>query len=236
MRGGVITAAIAAAVVSFFAFLPVFAHNWGSGVWAAPSVGCLDEDYRSECTADNNIHTVYIYTYVVDPFESWIEESVEHDFVFGDGEFSASRVSSVTNDTDAIVVGATIPESIPNWLYTTCQLWSQHGGGTGQYEWCEPQVLRIDPNRANNESNCLTNENCMRRLACHEIGHTTGLQHPGKSPDATSPDRETCMEYKDGQSNPHDLDNHDREHLTDCYLRPQSNPPTLTPSCRQTSN
>jgi len=225
-------AGIAAAIISFSAFAAVLAKSWGAGVWNTSGVGCLNNNFNSECTADNEAHTVYIFSNVDDTFTSWIEDSLEEDFLLPNAQFSASRVSTLTSTTDAYVIDAEIPGSIPTWIYTTCGSNSTHGGGNGEYEWCEPHAFRHDSGRSDSSS-CMSNQNCMRRLACHELGHTTGLQHPGASPDATSPDRETCMEYQDGSSNPHSLDAHDEEHLIDCYPRPSPYPAVRTLTCRK---
>lgn len=116
-----------------------------------------------------------------------------------------------------------IPQRFAYAIYTTCA-GNAETGGAGFYKWCKRQLIKFDPtdpSTAPNRSEYVLNRKAF--FACHELGHTTGLQHP--QPIRNNP-RPTCMDY-DGDTNP---DIHDMEHLMDCYPIPAQS--TLTDACR----
>lgn len=196
----------------------VSASNWGAGVtdqdYRCLKVGDANPaEYLSECTADDQ----YFYVYVDGDVPTWFRDAVatsvatDYDPLPG---FTATLQSSLNSNTDTRVRKKDIRE---DWspIYTTCSGTADFGGGSGYYRWCKRQIIFLEPSRLN--------QNWKDWYACHELGHTVGLQHPG-----LHSSRITCMDYD------HDvnLDAHDQQHLVDCYPRPIPAPSTLTPSCR----
>src|SRR5687768_7903161 len=78
-----------------------------------------------------------------------------------------------------------------------------------------------DPPDKPNRSDKVINSKAF--FACHELGHTTGLQHA--LPLENNP-LVTCMSY-DGYANLHA---HDKEHLRDCY--PRLSQSSLSATCK----
>lgn len=98
----------------------------------------------------------------------------------------------------------------PNWsrAYTTCEANAATGlPGVRYHMWCRPQRIYYQAYPEAND--CWNYGPCRRWLACHELGHTLGLQHSANSA--------TCM-YTVGY--PDTLNAHDKEHLEDCYPHP----------------
>jgi hypothetical protein len=223
-----LVAGTAAMAVSWSLPLLASAENWGAGSWGGSAIRCLEVDdpggYKSECNTENDFYRVYIDSDVPSAFRTQLVATVEDDYdpII---EFVAIVQDSLTTSTDARVRVASIPSGT-SWAYTTCQNNATYGGGSGYYRWCRKQLFRFDPTRGGMQ-NCLASTNCLRWLACHEIGHTTGLQHPGNYPNVNS-SRVTCMDYEDDV----DPDLHDVDHLKDCYPIPSPPQPALTSSCK----
>jgi hypothetical protein len=222
-----LTITTAAALVLLFAILlPALGHNWGAGSWGGASVRCLEEDPDSECTPDDWFHFVYQYSSVPAEFRQAVSATVSNDYNPISG-FQAVVESSIDSFTDAIVVKRDT-RGLGTWIYTTCEYHADYGGGTGYYEWCKPQVLAIDPQKPRTQD-CIDDADCMAWVACHEVGHTTGLQHAGPFSSDPHSARDTCMDYDHYSLDP---DAHDIEHLVDCFPQPYGAPATLTPACR----
>ena len=78
-------------------------------------------------------------------------------------------------------------------------------GGSGRYRWCQPQLIMYNLSR----TGYFFNGGSRRRMiACHELGHTLGLQHTS----ATA----SCME-KDANTSETIRQNHEVPHLEDLY-------------------
>lgn len=214
-----VTAIVATGALLLSSLLPAVGHNWGAGSWHGPAYACLDNNPQGECTADNNFHLFAIDSTVGPGWTDAFEESVQEDYNFSDFETQIWAGSSIY-DTDAYVKTADV-RAAGYWIYETCGGSSVHGGGTGYYEYCDPHKILYDPTRDNE-----CDPACKAYLACHELGHTTGLAHPGTYPNSSA-DRVTCMDY-DGHTI---LGDHDREHLQDCYPRPSPPPYNLTTAC-----
>jgi predicted Zn-dependent protease len=85
--------------------------------------------------------------------------------------------------------------------------------------------LAVYQNNTTKANNCWSDSGCAAHYACHEIGHTTGLQHPDS---LDNPD--TCMGY--ANSDPDYLRQHDMDHLTNCYPHPTPPLPTFPAETR----
>lgn len=205
------------------------AHNWGAGT-TKESYRCLavgdtsPAEWRSECTTDDEYWYVYVSstTGVPSAFRTAIYDSIGQDY-FPVNQFFAYGQTTVNSNTDVYVIGAQIPHSDPYGIYTTCENHQNQGGGTGYYRWCEHQEILVDPNHPWTQQ---IQSWEWPWLACHELGHTTGLQHPAN---LYGP-RVTCMDYDEDTDS---LDAHDKQHLTDCYPRPSPPPYDLTTACRE---
>lgn len=200
------------------------AGNWGAGGWAGPSVQCDEGTVESECTPDDDFHRVYIDSDVHSSFESAFTASLAQDYDTNTG-IVALIDTTLDEDTDVRIRDVDIDDDLDFIMYTTCAVGATHGGGTGYYEWCRRQLIRIDKTQPGFNS-CVNSATCRNFYACHELGHTLGLQHPGTYPNVNG-SRETCMDFDDDDK----PDVHDRDHLADCFPRPGPAPATLTPLC-----
>ncbi|MDQ3673928.1 MAG: hypothetical protein M3365_06100, partial [Gemmatimonadota bacterium] len=125
-------------------------------------------------------------------------------------DFSAINQTSLNDSTDTRVRKATIEGGFQYSIYTTCANNATIGGGDGYYQWCKRQLVLFDPGHAHAwkvlryEDPATPGMKGRNFFACHELGHTTGLQHPG----TLYGGRNTCMDY-DGHWY---LDAHERQH------------------------
>ena len=100
--------------------------------------------------------------------------------------------------------------------FTFCDEFATTGLNNVRYHmWCKPQIIIYQDNSYAN--NCWSNGACRKWLACHELGHTLGLQH--------STSTSTCMTLS-AQTNV--LNSHDIGHLANwhCYPHPTMPLPT----------
>jgi hypothetical protein len=207
------------------ASVPAQATNWG----ADPSSGhyCTSDDPYSECSADNSWHYLFIESNVDADLAASIRASMSADYsMYIDDpiqpywELLTSEVSNKDN-ADVVVKWADFPDSTP-WGYTTCAP-NATNGASGWNKWCKRQQIWFD---ASDPYPCFSSGSCRAWVSCHEMGHNLGLQHPGTG----SSGRSTCMKQNQIPG-PGYLDNHDREHLIDCYRHPSSY--DLTAACEQ---
>ena len=207
--------------------------EWGAGTtntnWACLESGDMTppEEWYSECAAKDQFWYVYIDSNISLTLRTAMENSVANDYN-PIVDFSGTVQSSLNDSTDTRVKVDQIPESFPYAIYTTCAANAETGGGTGYYRWCKRQLIKFDP--TDPVTDPTRSEYVLNRaasFACHELGHTTGLQHP--KPKVNNP-RITCMDY-DGDTN---LDGTDIDHLMDCYPIPNPAPPSLTDACKYT--
>lgn len=216
-----------AVLLMLFSASAVTADNWGAGT-TDPSYRCLKagdpEEWNSECVTEDSNWYVYIDSDIPSTLATAFENSVNNDY--NQWFFFAKVQSNLNSNTDTRVKTADIPGSFPYAIYTTCASNAEFGGGSGYYKWCKKQVIKFDPTDPPNNlgrAQDVLNEKAF--FACHELGHTTGLQHP--SPLHNNP-RVTCMDY-DGSTV---LDDHDYQHLLDCFPIPNPAPYYLTTLCR----
>ena len=66
--------------------------------------------------------------------------------------------------------------TIPRAIYTVCANTNStvFSGGNGLYEYCKRQLIKYDPTRSD-AGEVIPDPSFY---SCHELGHTTGLQHP----------------------------------------------------------
>ncbi len=96
------------------------------------------------------------------------------------------------------------PNGYPGW--TTCAAGATYGG-TNPRRYCKPQEIRYNLSYTNTY-NYLAGR---RMIACHEFGHTLGLQHPTHSHPGTA----SCMHWTADTSQT--LKSHDIGLLNDNY-------------------
>lgn len=208
---------IAASILAATTAPTAMAGNWGSGVPGHEWKRCLEDNPSTHCTADNGSHYVYVDAAIPTALDSAIDASLDElEAISG---ITTTYQTSITSNTDVRVRWGGV-EAGEVWVYTTCQGNASYGGGGGEYRHCKKQQIRIDP-YANRTDQCLADAGCLRWLTCHELGHTLGLMH-------TPLDRVSCMNYDEDNE---DLDLHDKNHLVDCYEKPQPAPDFRTNAC-----
>jgi hypothetical protein len=165
------------AVTAVFAALmlaaaPVAAENWGANGWAKGGLGpppYCDNLQTSECIANNGYHYVYFYNVDSNQYNATISrmENV-YDPIIGVAVWETSSLDSA----DVIVMDGYYGTSeYAGW--TQCTDGAAHGG-SGRREWCRPQLIMYNLS----QTEYFFNGSSRRRMiACHELGHTLGLQH-----------------------------------------------------------
>jgi hypothetical protein len=188
--------------------------NWGAD--PATSYWCSSTDVRSECSADDSDHFVWFQGDVPTSVRTALLDSMSEDYILYNYtyhfyEFFTGEVE-VKENSDVAVKWDNYSNSLP-FAYTICQD-DPTFGASGWNRWCKRQNIWLDAS-----DSCFSSDACRNWVACHELGHTTGLQHTG---------RVSCMNVSD-ITGPTDLQGHDREHLADCY--PHSAGYYLTSAC-----
>jgi hypothetical protein len=218
------TAFAFAALAAFSLVVPVGAgHNWGAADSSTDDILCTDQNHpqahKSECSANGLYHQVYIFDEVPSNLETALVNSLEEDYEPVPG-LTAVRVSDpLASGVDVKIYYRTVNSNWPR-AWTTCDHFADYGLVNVRYHmWCQPHRIYYQAYPEAND--CWNNAACRRWLACHELGHTLGLQHASRTT--------TCM-YTVG--NPDVLDSHDIEHLTDCYPKPTLPLPTFPAESR----
>jgi hypothetical protein len=205
------------------------ADNWGAADWGNTQYsdgeppGYLlcstpdshPENYRKgECSANNNNpHIVWISDALdgVQPdLGNALRVSIEKDYDSIDGVYAREETNEEAF-ADARVHYGTINA---NWeiAFTFCQVNASFLQSGYRYHMsCTPQ--RVQYQDTADGRDCWASGACRKHYACHELGHTLGLQHPNG---LYNPD--TCMGY--ASSHPHVLKIHDEQHLVNCYPKP----------------
>jgi hypothetical protein len=210
-------------------------HNFGSGTNDKPQRKCLnrgdmnpDED-KSECTTINSSWYVYVHPDVSDEWWTSILSSMINDYTIS-GIWTPTLQEARNSDTDTYVIATSAFNGADYGIYTTCE--PEPGvfesGGNGLYRFCQEQWIIWDdmhPWSLQFFGSGQQHTHDRNWLACHELGHTTGLQHyPGNKYAANN----SCMSYH--ADHYQTLRDHDIEHLDHCYPRPIPYQDTLTES------
>jgi hypothetical protein len=184
------------------------------------------QSLEGECSANANGHTVYINSGVPSILHDAIVDTAQ-DVYTPITDFSMVIVTQVTGSTDAIVFYGNYDPTRPI-SYTYCPNSATTMYDNVRYQmYCLPQFV-VYQNNTDDATECWSDDECAAHYACHEIGHTTGLQHPSS---INNPD--TCMGY--ANSDPPDLRPHDAGHLTNCYPRPTGSFATFPAETRTAS-
>jgi hypothetical protein len=208
---------------------PVLGDNWGGGQNVnKPGRLCKTDAspnfYNSECTPNGDVHNIYILSGIPSGLASAVRDSIDyyHDLP----GVAAYEDSAVDSNTDVIVFYGL---QDPQWdiAYTYCPDSAEFGLEDVRYHmWCQPQFIFYQS--TNDGVTCWNDPECRSHYACHEVGHTFGLQHPSN---ISNPD--TCMSYS--QQHPDALRSHDQGHLEYCYPHPPSPQPTFPTETRTAS-
>lgn len=234
-RFRVASAAILTGVLILASTGLVAGGNFGAGK-TDPLTNCLNrghvdtvppiyEEWDSECTTHDKDWYVYIGTSVPDIWRNSLVDSIVEDFV-PVSDFNAFLTTSCCSPMpDTWVLKTTVPNGDPYGMYTTCDIPGivVEDGGNGLYRYCKPQLIILDPQHAWTQAR----DGVVKRewLACHELAHTTGLQHRNNLYTSI----ETCLSYNSAYYNV--LGTQEIEHLNDCYPRPTPFQNTLTAAC-----
>jgi hypothetical protein len=211
----------------------VLGHNWGGGQDVTkPGRLCktdAETGYRySECTAGDSNHHVYISPVSGVPYTLYqaLGDSIDQDYDSLAEVTAVQDLSYNTYQTDAVIYGANINS---NWeiAFSYCHAGGQTALDNVRYHMsCRPQYIIYQNNPDANA--CWNDPLCAAHYACHELGHTLGLQHP----DALyTPD--SCMGYN--HQDPTNLRPHDQLHLINCYPHPSPPLPTFPAETRTAS-
>lgn len=183
---------------------PVAADNWGANGYAegfaSPGAAPCDNLQTSECIANDGNHSVY--------FEN--VDTAQYNATINRMENVYEPISGITmwetisfQNADVYVMDGYFGTSeYAGW--TQCTDGAAHGGGSGRWEWCKPQLIMYNLSRTGYFFNGKTRR---RMIACHEMGHTLGLQH-------TTADS-SCMEV-DANTNT-TIRQHEIDHLEYLY-------------------
>lgn len=171
------------------AMFPMFvvATNFGGPLHSG--VAC-DANMSSECVAENYTHYVYYYSTLTQPYRDAVDATIPA-YDATDMTVQAEAYSS-TND---VRVSEGNWGSNGAWAWTACAT-TLNGAGSRPadghshgHNWCKPQLLRWNLYYAANYSTA----DQRKAIACHELGHTMGLQHTSdtascmKDPPTTTP-------------------------------------------------
>lgn len=208
--------------------LVAFAHNWGAGDSSNPGYSILCTDWSdphfqaSECTPDNAFQTVWISGVVPSGLTTALKNSVANDY---DAIYSISAVVVPNIDSfNDVRIWHWNEDPTLAIAFTTCNDFATQGFPNVRYHmWCKPQDILYQNNSGANS--CWNSGPCRRHYACHELGHTFGLQHPTDLSLTT-----TCMSY--ASSHPEVLRPHDVTHLEECLPHPTPPLPTYPAETR----
>jgi hypothetical protein len=182
---------------------PVAASNWGSGVSQTKPQGghACDDTPLSECIADNGSHFVTFYN-VGDPQLTATANRLSnvYDPITGVVVLYQSQQNS---NTDVVVLdGFSGVNLFAGW--TICAHNATYGG-SDPYRWCKVQYIYYNLSH----TDYYATGSRRRMIACHEVGHTLGLQHTasGGTTSCMHPTAKTSQTLR-----PHDV-----SHLEDLY-------------------
>lgn len=193
--------AVASALL--LATAPVAADNWGANGYAGggpdPGEVACDVTPESECIANDQYHYVYFYAVDSNQYNDTINRM---DNVYNPiSGIAVWEDLAVHSYTDVIVMDGYFGTSeYAGW--TECSDVAAHGS-SGRYEWCQPQFIFYNLSR----TAYFSTQSRRRMIACHELGHTLGLQHRQVSDSCMHKDANTVVSIPD----------HEITHLEDLY-------------------
>jgi len=180
------------------------------------------------CTPEDEVNRFYFDGAVPTVLRIALTNAISGDYDVIDGTNSGVEGIVVTSLTSTTEVRVRYVDLLPGtgapWAFQTCAAGAVHGHGNGvgddEYAFCGLQYIVFKP-QATKLQECLADAGCLAWIGCHEVGHTYGISHAAAS-------RETCTNYEEFPF----LDDHDEQHLEDCFPKPTPVPDDLTSSCR----
>lgn len=182
-----------------FSVSPVSAYNFGATwVGSIPTDNVWDLRYTGVWLANDNSHVVAGVN---------LDQAYDNQFVTGVNSLDvfSQFFASYQNDTqcnwsDDVCMWQLSFPTIPNAGWNACYTL---GPGTGANTECNLSFVIINDPVASTLGNT-----ALRALACHEVGHSVGLQH------TLTAGRNTCMRGDANWVNFATPDAHDDNHLT----------------------
>ena len=163
-----------------------------------------DTTPSSQCVANNASHTVY-FEYATSALrDATLWAMTNYNNVAP--PIDMAEVFPPATDRDVTVRGDYVGYT-GWWAATMCATNASYGGAESPLpgtRWCRPQILQF--NRTYEASKYPTTTN-KRAVACHELGHTVGLQHTTSTT--------SCM--RSGNQTVTTTNSHDRAHIADYY-------------------
>lgn len=192
-------AATAVGSALMLAAAPVAADNWGANGYAEgfadPGEVACDVTPDSECIANDQYHYVYFFDVESNQYNATINRMANvYNPITG---LSVHEVSAPHSYTDVIVMDGYFGTSeYAGW--TECSDVAAYGG-SGRYRWCQPQFIFYNLSR----TGYFSTGSRRRMIACHEMGHTIGLQHTTANASCMEVDANTSETIRQDHEVPH---------------------------------
>lgn len=170
------------------------ATNFGSNITHP-----CDTSIYSECIANNGYHVVCFDSVQADQVTASRWAMTNNYNPVASVQTAEVACSSGTAAFDVKVRDANYGTGY--WAWTQCTADATYGG-TDPNRWCKPQYFKWELNTQGSWGTTFK----RRYVACHELGHTLGLQHTTNSA--------SCL-YQSATSNA--LTQHDIDHLNSAY-------------------
>ena len=175
---------------------PVSAHNYGSS-------NCGPNLELSNCVARDRLH--YLWYDTLTPQMAVASDDTAR-YVFRERtQLEMSRTATYGTHVDVNVYDGNYGSGY--WGVTFCPQYSSQGG-TNPYRWCRPFVVRFNNGYYPSKFDSVFERDV---IACHELGHTTGL----RDRDYTNSLQTSCM--IDNAFYSDYLSEDDEMHLNDRY-------------------
>lgn len=146
-----------------------------------------DNTSSSQCVADNATHTVSIY--VTGSYATQVQWAMANYTSVAPPISMSESYPLPPNYADVQVSSVTSPIHALAWGQCAAAPGSSgvtYGGSDAAHtRWCRPQYIKYNLTYA---AGYFPTDNAKRYIACHELGHTVGLRHPGSGETTV-----TCM-------------------------------------------